>query len=64
MNNEIVNRVKLNYLSTVNDRIFLESIKELLTNINLYVNASQISSLINKENGIEKTMLEIERKLY
>jgi sterol 3beta-glucosyltransferase len=51
-------------LSKMKEKIFLESIKELLTNINLYVNASQISSLINKENGIEKTMLEIERKPY
>ncbi|MDP5090685.1 MAG: hypothetical protein NWQ18_10050, partial [Saprospiraceae bacterium] len=51
-------------LSKMTEKIFLESIKELLTNINLYVKASQISSLINKENGIEKTMLEIERKPY
>jgi sterol 3beta-glucosyltransferase len=48
-------------ISKMTEKIFLESINELLTNQQLYDNANQIKKLISKENGLEKTIDEIEK---
>lgn len=48
-------------ISKMTEKIFLQSIKELLTNKQLYENAKQIQTLINNENGLEKTIDEIEK---
>ncbi len=48
-------------VSKMNEEKFISSIKELLTNKELYKNAVQIKMLIDSENGIEKTIEEIEK---
>ena len=48
-------------ISKMTEKIFLQSIKELLTNKQLYDNAKQIQILINSENGLERTSEEIEK---
>lgn len=48
-------------ISKMTEKNFLESIKELLTNNKLYENAKQMQLLINNENGLEKTIDEIEK---
>lgn len=48
-------------ISKMTEKIFLESIGELLTNNKIYINASQIQQLINNENGLEITIDEIEK---
>jgi sterol 3beta-glucosyltransferase len=53
--------VKPTPISKMTEKIFLQSINELLTNKQLYDNAKQIQTLINNENGLEKTILEIEK---
>lgn len=53
--------VKPTPISKITETIFLESINELLTNKQLYANAKQIQTLINNENGLEKTIDEIEK---
>lgn len=50
-------------LSKMTEKGFLTSTNELLTNKNLYNNARHIGELINKENGIENTILEIEKTI-
>ncbi|MES1226616.1 MAG: nucleotide disphospho-sugar-binding domain-containing protein, partial [Bacteroidota bacterium] len=53
--------VKPTPISRMTEEIFLESINELLTNKQLYHNAKQLQTLINSENGIKKTIDEIEK---
>jgi sterol 3beta-glucosyltransferase len=53
--------VKPTPISKMTVKIFLQSINELLTNEQLYDNAKRIQSLINNENGLEKTIDEIEK---
>jgi sterol 3beta-glucosyltransferase len=48
-------------ISKMTEKIFLESIKELLTNKSLYQNARHIGELLKTENSIENTIMEIER---
>jgi sterol 3beta-glucosyltransferase len=48
-------------ISKMTDKIFLERINELLTNKKPYENAKQLQILINSENGLEKTIDEIEK---
>jgi UDP:flavonoid glycosyltransferase YjiC (YdhE family) len=43
------------------EKIFLDSVKELLANKNLYENAKNIKVQIDNENGLEKTADEIEK---
>lgn len=53
--------VKSTPISKMTEKIFLQSISELLTNEQLYDKAKQIQLLINTENGLEKTIAEIEK---
>lgn len=53
--------VKPTPVSKMTEKIFLESINELLNNKQLYHNAKQMQTLINKENGLERTIEEIEK---
>jgi sterol 3beta-glucosyltransferase len=53
--------VKPTPITKMTEKIFLQSINELLTNKQLYDNAKQIQTLINNENGLEKTIDEIEK---
>lgn len=53
--------VKPTPISKMTEKIFLESINELLTNKQLNDNAKHIQNLINNENGLEKTIDEIEK---
>lgn len=53
--------VKSTPISKMTEKIFLQSISELLTNEQLYDKAKQIQLLINNENGLEKTIDEIEK---
>jgi sterol 3beta-glucosyltransferase len=46
-------------ISKMTEKIFLDSVNELLTNKQLYDNAKQIQILINNENGLENTIVEI-----
>lgn len=55
--------VKPTPISKMTEKIFLEGIKELLTNKQLYDKAKQIQMLINIENGLEKTIYEIEKTI-
>jgi sterol 3beta-glucosyltransferase len=48
--------VKPTPISKMTEKIFLESINELLTNRQLYENAKKVQTLINNENGIEKAI--------
>lgn len=48
-------------ISKMTEKIFLEISKELLTNKQLYINTKQIQTLLNNENGLEKTIKEIEK---
>lgn len=48
-------------LSKMTEKIFLDSVKELLTNKSLYQNARHIGELLKKENGIENAIMEIEK---
>ena len=48
-------------ISKMTEKIFLESVNELLTNKQLYDTAKQIQILINNENGLENTINEIEK---
>ncbi len=48
-------------ISKMTERIFLESINELLTTKKLYENANRLQTLITNENGLEKTIAEIEK---
>jgi sterol 3beta-glucosyltransferase len=48
-------------ISKMTEKIFLERINELLTNKKPYENAKQLQILINSENGLEKTIDEIEK---
>ena len=50
-------------ISKITEKIFLESVNELLTNKQLYENAKQMQTLINNENGIEKAIDEIEKTI-
>ena len=43
------------------EKIFLESIGELLTNNRIYDNARHMQQLINNENGLGTTIDEIEK---
>lgn len=47
-------------LSKMTEKIFLDSVKELLTNKILYENTKNIKVLIDAENGLQKTVDEIE----
>lgn len=47
-------------ISKMKEKIFLESVNELLTNKQLYDTAKQIQILIKNENGLENTIDEIE----
>lgn len=53
--------VKPTPISKMTEKIFLLSINELLTNKQLYDSSKQIQTLINNENGLEKTIDEIEK---
>jgi sterol 3beta-glucosyltransferase len=53
--------VKPTPISKMTEKIFLESVNELMTNKQLYDNAKRIQTLINSENGLEKTINEIEK---
>ncbi|MDX5477020.1 MAG: hypothetical protein LPJ98_01085, partial [Cyclobacteriaceae bacterium] len=53
--------VKPTPISKMTEKIFLQSISELSSNKELYDNAKQIQTLINNENGLEKTIDEIEK---
>lgn len=53
--------VKPTPISKMTEKIFLQSINELLTNEQLNDNEKLIQSLINNENGLEKTIDEIEK---
>lgn len=55
--------VKPTPISKMTEKIFLEGIKELLTNKQLYDKTKQIQMLINIENGLEKTIYEIEKTI-
>ena len=48
-------------ISKMTEKIFLESVNELLTNKQLYDTEKQIQILINNENGLENTINEIEK---
>lgn len=48
-------------LKKMTEKVFLESINELLTNKRLYDNARQFQPLIHNEHGLEKAIDEIER---
>jgi sterol 3beta-glucosyltransferase len=49
-------------ISKMTEERFINSIMELLTNSDLYNNAIKMKLLIDKENGIAKTIAEIEKK--
>lgn len=53
--------VKPTPISKMTEKIFLESINELLTNTKLYDKAKQLQTVITQENGLEKTIDEIEK---
>lgn len=53
--------VKPKPINKMTEKIFLESIQELLTNEQLYENSKQLKLLINHENGLEHTIEEIEK---
>lgn len=53
--------VKPTPISKMTETIFLQSIYELLTNKQLYDNAKHMRNLINNENGLEKTIDQIEK---
>lgn len=53
--------VKPTPISKMTEKIFLKSIEELLTNKSLYDNATQIKTFIDNENGLQKTIDEIEK---
>lgn len=53
--------VKPTPISKMTKTIFLYSIKALLTNKQLYDNAKQFKTLIDNENGLQKTVDEIEK---
>jgi sterol 3beta-glucosyltransferase len=53
--------VKPRPISKITEDIFLESIKELLTNEILYKNAKQLRLQIIKETGLQSTIAEIEK---
>lgn len=53
--------VKPTPISKMTEKKFMESIKELLTNQKLYEGVKQIKRQIDLENGILKTVEEIER---
>lgn len=48
-------------LSQLSEKAFLESIKELLTNKNLYENVKQLKLQIDNEDGLKSTVYEIEK---
>jgi len=48
-------------ISKMTEKMFLQSVNELLLNKQLYDNAKQIQTLIDNENGLEKTVDEIEK---
>jgi sterol 3beta-glucosyltransferase len=48
-------------ISKMTEKIFLESVNELLTNKQIYDTAKQIQILTNNENGLENTINEIEK---
>jgi sterol 3beta-glucosyltransferase len=48
-------------LSKLSEEVFLESIKELLTNKNLYENVKQLKLQIDNEDGLKSTVEEIEK---
>jgi sterol 3beta-glucosyltransferase len=49
-------------ISKMTEKVFLQKVSELLTNDSLYANAARMQILINQENGLEKTIREIERQ--
>lgn len=51
-------------ISKMTEKLFLDSIHELLTNEQLYDNSKQIQILINNENGLKKTIDEIEKLCF
>lgn len=53
--------VKPTPINKMTEKIFLQSIHDLLTNKQLYDNAKQIQTLVNKENGLGNTIDEIEK---
>lgn len=53
--------VKPTPISKMTEKIFLQSISELLTNNQLYDNAKMLQTLINNENGISQTIDAIEK---
>jgi sterol 3beta-glucosyltransferase len=53
--------VKPTPISKMTEKIFLESVTELLTNKELYDTAKQIQTVINNENGIEEIIFEVEK---
>lgn len=53
--------IKPTPISKMTEKIFLESIGELLTNNKIYDNARQMQQLINNENGLGTTIDEIEK---
>lgn len=55
--------IKPTPIRKMTENVFLESINELLTNKQLYDNAKQLQALINRENGLEKAIDEIEKHL-
>lgn len=53
--------IKPTPISKMTERIFLESVSELLTNDKLYNNAIEMQLSIGNENGLEKAIEEIEK---
>ncbi|MDQ3190303.1 MAG: glycosyltransferase [Bacteroidota bacterium] len=53
--------VKPTPISKISEKIFLDSVKELLTKKQLYDNAEQLKLLIDKEDGLQETINEIEK---
>lgn len=52
--------VKPTPISKMNEKIFLEKVHELLTKKELYHNARQMQAVINRENGLEQAVDEVE----
>lgn len=52
--------IKPTPISKMTEKVFLENVRELLTNNKLYDNAIEIQLSISNENGLEKTIEEIE----
>ncbi|TDH28721.1 glycosyltransferase [Segetibacter sp. 3557_3] len=52
--------VKPTPISKMTEKMFFEGVQELLTNNRLYDNARQMQQLVNSENGLEKTIEDIE----